>query len=113
MARVAPPCRTVTVLAFRGDRSRPFAAAFLKALDDEKNGRGPGPTTLECLLFAGHTGASTDGGTTIYGFNPAGGGLSVWQLLDRLKNGAAFPGIVRDDTAVCRIDDADRPRLDP
>jgi hypothetical protein len=95
-----PTCRTITVCAFRGDRSRTFATAFRKALDDEKNRRGPGPTALACLLFGGHVGVSTDGGTTIWGFNPDGGSVPVWQLLDRLKNGDAFPGVVRDDTAV-------------
>jgi hypothetical protein len=100
MSSTAPPCRTITVVAFRGDRSRKFAATFLHALDDQKHGRGPGPTTLECLLFTGHTGVSTNGGTTIYGFNPDGGHVPTWQLMDRLKNGDAFPGAVRDDTAV-------------
>jgi hypothetical protein len=99
MSRQVPPCRTINVVAFRGDRSRAVAAAILRALDDEKNGRGAGPTMRDCLLFGGHTGVSTDGGTTIYGFNPDGGHLPIWQLMDRLKNGDAFPGIVRDDTA--------------
>jgi hypothetical protein len=97
---MAPPCRTITVFAFRGDRSRAFAVVFLKALDDEKHRRGPGPTAVECLLFAGHVGVSMDGGTTIYGFNPDGGTLPVWQWMDCLKNGDAFPGIVRDDTGM-------------
>jgi hypothetical protein len=100
MSSPVPVCRTIKVLAFRGDRSRAFAGTFLRALDDEKNGRGPGPTVLDGLLFAGHTGVSTDDGTTIYGFNPDGGHVPVWQLLDRLKNGNAVAGIVRDDTAV-------------
>jgi len=100
MSSAVPACRTVTVFAFRGDRSRPFATAFQKALDDEKNRRGPGPTAVTCLLIAGHTGVSTDGGTIIYGFNPDGGSLPVWQLMDSLKNGDAFPGVVRDDSAV-------------
>ncbi len=100
MSSTVPACRTITVLAFRGDRSRTFATAFLQALDDDKNRRGPGPTALECLLFAGHTGVSTDRGTTIYGFNPHGGRIPIWQWIDRLKNGDAFPGVVRDDTAV-------------
>jgi hypothetical protein len=52
------------------------------------------------LLFAGHTGVSTDGGTTIYGFHPDAGGALVWHLLDRLKNGDAASGVVRDDTGV-------------
>ncbi len=95
-----PSCRTVTVFGFRGDHSRTFATTFLTALDDEKNRRGPGPTALECLLFAGHTGVSTDGGTTIYAFNPDGGSIPLWQLLNHLKNGDAFPGVVHDDTSV-------------
>ena len=92
-----PICRTIKVMAFRGDRSRPFATAFQTKLDDEKNGIGPGPTIRECLLFVGHTGVSTDGGTTIYGFNPDDTGVPVWQLLNRLKNGDRFPGVVRDE----------------
>jgi hypothetical protein len=88
------------VIAFRGDRSRPFATTVQSALRAEKHGLGPGPTTRDCLLYAGHTGVSIDGGTTIYGFNPDGTGVAVWQVIDRLKNGDAFPGIVRDDTAV-------------
>jgi hypothetical protein len=100
MSSTPPACRTVTVFAFRGDRSRPFATAFLSALDDEKNRGGSGPTPGECQLFAGHTGVSTDGGTTLCGFNPDRGAVPVWQLMDGLKNGDAFPGVVRDDTAV-------------
>jgi hypothetical protein len=100
MTSTVPFCRTIMVIAFRGDRSRAFATAFLQALNDEKNGLGPGPSSLQCLLFAGHTGVSTDGGTTVYGLNPDGGHLPVWQLMDRLKNGDAFAGLVRDDSAV-------------
>jgi hypothetical protein len=88
------------MFAFHGNRSGRFAAAFRRALDDEKNGLGRGPSSLNCQLYAGHTGVSTDGGATIYGFNPDGTGVPVWQLLDSLKNGAAFPGVVRDDSAV-------------
>ncbi|MBI2824064.1 MAG: hypothetical protein HYX69_05145 [Planctomycetia bacterium] len=95
-----PNCRTVAVFAFRGDRSAAFGAAFKRALDDEKRGLRPGPTIHQCLLFAGHTGVSTNGGTTIFGFNPDGTGIAVWRLMDGLKNGDAFPGVVRDDTAV-------------
>ena len=100
MSSTVPACRTINVVAFRGDRSRAFAAAVLGALDDEKNGRGPGASVLDCLLFAGHTGVSLDGGTTIYGFNPDGGGNPVWHLLNGLKNGDGFPGVVRGDTGV-------------
>jgi hypothetical protein len=70
MSRPAPACRSVTVVAFRGDRSRAFAAAILKALDDERTGRGPTLPAVEYLLFTGHTGVSLDGGSTVYGFNP-------------------------------------------
>jgi hypothetical protein len=97
---MAPPCRTITVFAFRGDRSRAFAGALLQALDEQKKGSGPGPVPLDCLLYAGHTGVSTDGGTTIYGFNPDGSQLPLWELMDRLKKGEPFPGVVRDDTSV-------------
>jgi hypothetical protein len=100
MNSAMPVCRTIKVVAFRGDHSRAFAAAFLRALDDAKNGRGPCPTVLVSLLFAGHTGVSTDGGKTVYGFNPDPGRIPLWQVLDRLKNGDAFPGVVHDDTAV-------------
>jgi hypothetical protein len=100
MNNPVPVCRTIKVVAFRGYRSRAFAAAFLSALDDERNGRGAGPTVLDCLLFAGHTGVSTEGDTAIYGINPEPGPIPIWQLMDRLKNGDAFPGVVRDDTVV-------------
>jgi hypothetical protein len=41
-----------------------------------------------------------DGGTTIYGFNPDGTSFPVWQIMDRLQKGEAFPGVVRNDTVV-------------
>lgn len=97
---VPPPCRSVAVFAFRGDRSRPFVTSFQGAFNDAKSGRGPGPSILDCFLFAGHTGVSVDGGATIHGFNPDGPGLAAWQLMERLKQGDAFPGIVRNDTHV-------------
>lgn len=96
-----PPCRAIRVFAFRGDRSRAFAGAFLQALDSEKRG-GHGPSLARCLLYAGHTGVSIDEGKTIYGFHPDAGKLAVWQVLKRLKSGDAFPGLVRDDTALFR-----------
>lgn len=98
MSIIVPACQTIKVVAFRGNRSRAFAAAFLGKLDDERNNLGPGPTTQECQLYVGHTGVSTDGGTTVWAFNPDGTGVPVWKLLDGLKNGDRFPGIVRDDT---------------
>ena len=100
MSSATPVCRTITVFVFRGDHSRLNAVSFQNALNDEKNGRGPGPSAVQCLIYAGHTGVSTDEGSTIYGFNPDGAGVPVWQLMDRLKNGDAFPGAVRDDTTV-------------
>jgi hypothetical protein len=95
-----PPCRPVTVLAFLGDRSRPFVARVLAALVDGMNGRGLGPSPLECLFLAGHAGVSTDAGATICGFHPDAGGLPTWQIVLGLRNGEAFPGIVTDDTAL-------------
>jgi hypothetical protein len=96
----APPCRIVTVVTFPGSRSRAFVATFLKALDAEKNASGPGPSPLDGLLYAGHTGVSLDSGKTVLGFHPDTGNLPAWQALDRLKRGEAFPGVVTDDTAV-------------
>jgi hypothetical protein len=95
-----PACKSIEVVAFRGDRSGALGTAVLKALDDEKKGRGVGPSLLECLLFAGHLGVSTNGSATVFAFNPDGGGIALWRLLEDLRNGAAFPGVVRDDTAV-------------
>ena len=100
MSNISPKCRSITVVAFRGDRSRSYAATIQGKLAAEKAGVGAGPTPHECLRFAGHTGVSTDGGTTLYGFHPDAPSVPVWQLLHNLKNGDAFPGIVRDDTAV-------------
>jgi len=88
------------VFAFRGDRSTAFDADFRSKLKAEKDGTEPGPTVEECLLYAGHTGVSTDAGSTVYGFNPDGSGMPTWKLIDDLKNGDSFPGIVKDDTAV-------------
>src|SRR4051794_21306294 len=95
-----PPCRPITVLGFVGDRSGPFVARVFAALRDGRSGRGPGPSALECLLLAGHTGVSTDPGAAIFGFNPEAGGLAAWQVVYGLRNGDAFPGIVTDDTGI-------------
>jgi len=62
MSSTVPTCQVIMVFAFRGNRSRAFASTFLSALDAEKNGFGTGPTGLDCLLFAGHTGVSMDSG---------------------------------------------------
>jgi hypothetical protein len=95
-----PACQSVTVVAFQGDRTRPFVTQFLQKLDDDKKGIGAGPTPLECRLYAGHTGVSVDGGQTIIGFNPDPKGVPIWQLMDDLKQGRAFDDIVTNDTAV-------------
>jgi hypothetical protein len=84
----------------RGDRSHAFVRTILQLLDDEKHGRGSGPSTLDCLFLMGHVGVSADNGATIYGFHPDRGSSSMWQFLDNLKAGEAFPGVVRDDTAL-------------
>jgi hypothetical protein len=98
---VSPPaCRSIEIIAFRGDRSRAFAARFLRELEDEKTGRAPGPSALECLFFTGHVGVSTDGGIETYGFNPDPGIVPTWQAMEQLKDGKAFRGVVREDTAV-------------
>ena len=86
--------RQVTILAFTGDRSRPFVARVLAALVDGMNGRGVGPSPLECVFLAGHAGVSTDSGATITGFHPDAGSLPAWQVVLGLQNGEAFPGIV-------------------
>jgi hypothetical protein len=98
MASVTPPCKRIEIKAFRGDRSPGFVAAFVRALADEKKGVGPGPANTQSLLYAGHAGVSVDGGATHYGFNPDGFGVAVWQMLDDLKKGFAYPGVVRDDS---------------
>ncbi len=100
MSTTVPRCETIQVVLFRGDRSGAFGARIKRELDDQKNGHGPGPTALDCVLLVGHTGVSMDGGTTIYGFNPDAPGSPLWQLMEGLKNGDAFPGIVNDDTSV-------------
>ncbi|MDA0833270.1 MAG: hypothetical protein O3A29_08310 [Planctomycetota bacterium] len=100
MSVPSPICRTVTVVAFRGDRTNPFAQIFSNSMQEGRSGIGPGPTFFECLLFAGHAGISLDGSKTIYGFNPDGGRRPAWQIVDGLLNGDRFPGIVSDDTIV-------------
>src|SRR5262245_2337026 len=95
-----PPCRTIEIIAFRGDRSRNFTAAVRSALNDQKKGHGVGPSRLECLLFIGHAGVSIDGGQTYFGFGPEVGRTPAWKLMRELGNGAAFPGRVNDDTVV-------------
>ena len=95
------PCRPVTVLAFVGDRSRPFVARVLAALVDGMNGNGAGPSPLECVFLAGHAGVSTDAGQSISRFNPNAGSLPAFGMDHaRFAEREAFPGIVTDDTSV-------------
>lgn len=100
MSSAVPSCEMIQVVLFRGDRSGAFGARIKRELDEQKNGLGPGPAALDCLLLTGHTGVSTDGGTTTYGFKPDASGIPLWELMERLKSGDSFPGIVTDDRAV-------------
>lgn len=96
-----PKCRIVQIHTFRGDRSKVFRQRLFKALDDEKNGRGPGPVLTDCLLFAGHTGVSTaEHSNLIYGFSPDSKSHPIWQVMQRLRNGGRMRGIVRNDATV-------------
>ena len=55
------------------------------------------------LLVAGHIGISLDGGKTIIGFTPkTPDGMGAAEVLQRLKDHEAFPGVVKDDTAIFR-----------
>jgi hypothetical protein len=95
-----PQCRVVTVHLFRGNRGA-LGQSVRKALDDHRHGRGPGPTPLGCLLYAGHTGVSVDyQPSVIWGFNPSIGKTPLWQAMQVLLNGNAYPGFVNDDTQV-------------
>jgi hypothetical protein len=100
MTSVRPPCRSVLVFLFQGDRDRRFRRAFAAALDDQKNQRGPGPSAIDSLMILGHAGLSLDEGKTIFGFNPDVQTDPAWKAFERLRNDAAYPGVVRDDSAV-------------
>ncbi len=103
MPNPLPVCLTVTVFAFRGNRSAAATAAFQKAWDDARAGVGPDLTPDQCLLHAGHAGVSVDAGVTIYGFNPDPIFHPMWKVLDLLQAGDALPGVVTDDTAVFKL----------
>jgi hypothetical protein len=95
-----PKCRVLTVHLFRGARGA-IGRSVRKALDDQKHGQGPGPSLLECLLYAGHAGASVDSEPdVIWGFNPDIGNTPLWLAMHNLRTGSAYPGIVNDDTNV-------------
>ena len=100
MSGTIPPCRTVRVLTFHGDRSRRTARTIRLALASERKGRGAGPSVIDQLLLVGHAGVSFDLGLSIFGFHPDGSGLPVWKLVDHLRSGQALQGVVRGDTAV-------------
>lgn len=96
----APHYRVVTVHLFRGSRGA-FGQKVRKALEDHQRGFGPGPPSLDCLLYAGHTGVSLDlEPRVIWGFNPNIAHIPIWQVMQNLMNGSAYPGIVNDDTHV-------------
>jgi hypothetical protein len=52
------------------------------------------------LLYTGHVGFSFDCGATVYGFSPHAPEETPRAVIDRLKRGDTFPGIVGDDRAV-------------
>jgi hypothetical protein len=95
-----PPCRTIQVTTFRGNRSRRFTGAIRAALDDQKKGVGPGPSRLDFILYIGHAAVSVNVGATYFGFGPDPGNTPAWQVMERLNIGLAFPGLVRDDTPI-------------
>jgi hypothetical protein len=71
------------------------------ALIDQQHGQGSGPTPLDCLLYAGHTGVSVDSDVNvIWGFNPDTGQDPLWLVMLNLRNRVAYPGVVTDDTQV-------------
>ncbi|CAH0446079.1 hypothetical protein LMG9673_04749 [Ralstonia pseudosolanacearum] len=54
-------------------------------------------------VVTGHVGYSFDGGQQIFGFGPkVPVGMSVYDAVQSLRNGANYPGIITDDTALFR-----------
>src|SRR5438477_6865791 len=97
---VMPKCRIIRIHAFRGDRTSTYWSSLFRKLEDEANGVGPSPTRTEVLLYAGHAGISLDGDKTILGFNPKIDRITYKDLLNRLKAGEAFTGVVLDDKPI-------------
>jgi hypothetical protein len=97
------PCQDVTVFTFRGNRTRAFSSSFLRSLRDQKVNAGPGPSSESCLVHTGHAGIRLAGATTIFGFNPDIGAARACDVFESLKQGRAWPGIVRDDTAIFAV----------
>jgi hypothetical protein len=51
----------------------------------------------------GHVGYSLDGGNTIYGFGPSvPEGMAPYDAVRSLQQGASYPGMITDDTAIFR-----------
>lgn len=99
MSNAVPACRTKRGDTLKGDRSPASRARFDALLAAGQSG-GVGPTREQCLLSAGHTGISVDGGDTIFGSDPETGSMPVFQVIADLKDGKAFPGLVWHDTMV-------------
>lgn len=54
-------------------------------------------------VVTGHVGYSFDGGRQIFGFGPkVPEGMSAYDAAQSLRDGASYPGIITDDTAVFR-----------
>jgi hypothetical protein len=52
-------------------------------------------------LYAGHTGVTLDSQpAVIWAFNPDIGKTPLWQAMQELRNGIAYPGVINDDTLV-------------
>ncbi len=81
--RLNPMNRTVEVYAFRATSNRAARARLPQA-------------------STGHVGISFDEGTTIYGFGPYTDRMPVAEVLERLKAGESFRGLVGDHTEVFR-----------
>ena len=79
---------TVSLYGFRGAGS----------VDDLAGPNAPHPYTV-----TGHVGYSFDGGKTIYGFGPSvPKGMSGYEAVQSLRNKAAYPGQITDDTVIFR-----------
>lgn len=52
------------------------------------------------LLLTGHVGLSWDDGRTIYGFTPHTPELTPRQVVEALRAGGSFDGVVADDRAI-------------
>jgi hypothetical protein len=87
---------TVTIVAYRGDRSVTLA----NRCDGLEL---PEATFQELILYAGHVGVSFENEPEIYGFLPTVPKVAPTELLRRLKNSESFPGSVSDHQQVFRF----------